>query len=139
MFPLNSSQRAAFAGLRREFEKAVGVPPEMPRGVAVFDTQAALIVEIDVPGIDKSDIELALEKDTLFIRGERHAPEFEATAAQDNRSFGRIEHVFRLGFPVAPEGLDASCENGVLRITLPKAPSVQPKRIEVRDRRDSMN
>ena len=36
MFPFNSSQRAAFDGLRREFEQAIGVQPEMPRGVAVF-------------------------------------------------------------------------------------------------------
>ena len=139
MFPLNSSQRATFAGLRREFEKAVGVPPEMPRGVAVFDTDAALVVELDVPGIAKSDIELMLEKDMLFIRGQRKAPQVEANAAEDTRSYGKIEHVFRLGFAVNPEGLDASCENGVLRVTLPKAPSAQPKRIGVRDRKDSAN
>ena len=139
MFPFNSSQRAAFDGLRREFEQAIGVQPEMPRGVAVFDANEALIVEIDVPGVAKSDIEMMLEKDTLTIRGERKAPEIEANVSQDFRSLGRFEHVFRLGFSVDPTGVDAVCEDGVLRITLAKAPQEQPKRIDVRERKDSEN
>lgn len=139
MFPLNSSQRAAFSGLRREFEQALGVPPELPRGVGVFETDSALVVELDLPGIAKSDIGLILDKGVLHIRAERKVPEIEATAAEDTRSYGHIEHVFRLGFPVDPNGLDAVCEDGVLRVTLPKAPEARPRRIDVRDRPDSEN
>lgn len=139
MFPFNSSQRAAFDGLYHEFEQAIGLQPEMPRGVAVFDMDAALIVEIDVAGVSKSDIEMMLEKDMLTIRGERKAPQVEAIAAQDFRSFGQFEHVFRLGFSVDPTGVDAVCEDGVLRVTLAKTPEEQPKRISVRDRKDSQN
>ena len=133
MFPLNSSQRDAFNSLRREFEQAIGVPRELPRGVAFFDSDSAVIVELDLPGVAKSDVELMLEKDMLRIRAERMKPEVEATAGQDFRSYGPIEHVFRLGFAIDPNGVDAVCENGVLRITLAKAPEEQPKRISVRD------
>ena len=137
MFPLNSTQRSAFDGLRREFEQSIGVPQEMPRGVAVFDTDSALVVELDMPGVMKSDIELVLEKDVLRIRAERKSPEIDAQHQQDFRTYGQLEHVFRLGFAVDPSGLDAVCDNGVLRVTLPKAAGEQPKRISVRNSSDN--
>ena len=139
MFPFNSSQRAAFDGLRREFEDAIGLQPEMPRGVAVFDSDSALTVELDLPGVHRDDVELILENGILRVTAERRVPDIEANAGQDFRSYGRLEHTFRLGFAVDPAGLDAVCENGVLRITLAKAEEAQPTRIDVRDQPDQSN
>ncbi len=139
MFPFNSSQRAAFDGLRREFEHAIGVPPEMPRGVAFFDSDVALTVEIDLPGVAKSDIELSLSKGVLRIKAERVAPEISATGGKDFRSFGKLEHVSQLGSAVDPSGLDAVCQDGVLRTTLTKAVEQPPTRIDVRDEPGSQN
>lgn len=134
MFPLNSSQRAAINGLRREFEQSIGLRPELPPGVAVFDTPTALIVELDLPGVDKSGINLSLEKDVLRIVATRPSRVAEGAEGQsDHRANEGVEHVFRLGFAVDTSGVDATSRNGVLQITLPKAAEEQPHRISVRD------
>lgn len=132
MFRINHSQRDAFNCMRQDFEKALGLSSAAPTGVAVFETESSLILEVDLPGVDRSDVELVLEKDVLRITAERKAPEIEGATARDHRRFGQFERAFRLGFAVDPQGIDAVTENGVLRITLPKAAEEQPQKITIR-------
>ena len=101
------------------------VPP-----VDIFETDAALVVVADLPGVSKDEIEVRVEDDLLTIdgktqdwsKGESITSEFEL------RSFFRQ---FHLGEIVDQEKIEADLKHGVLTIQLPKVEKAQPKHIAV--------
>jgi len=92
--------------------------------IEVYETDDALIVTAEIAGVQREEIDVALEGEVLTVRGKR--PD---TAACDS---ARVYHEARIPygefgadvyvpFPVDAEAADASYEAGMLRITLPKA------------------
>lgn len=77
---------------------------------------------LDLPGIKKTDINVAIEGDFLCIRAERKWEHDETTARlhRTEREFGKVERSFRIPENVDKEKLTASFENGVLKMWLPK-------------------
>lgn len=100
--------------------------------VNVFDTGAALVFEADVPGLSDKDVEVSIHQDTLTLSGERKSPEFAGYAVhrQERRAL-KFSRSFALPCPIDPEKARADVRDGVLTITLEKAPEAQPKRIAV--------
>ncbi|HEY1283131.1 MAG TPA: Hsp20/alpha crystallin family protein [Steroidobacteraceae bacterium] len=86
--------------------------------VDVREEENRFLVQVDLPGIDKKDIEITAEKGVLTIKGER-------------AERGTFLRRFTLPQNAQPEGISAKHTNGVLEVTIPKQPQVQPKRIEV--------
>jgi HSP20 family protein len=98
----------------------------------VRENADAFDVEVFVPGADRAGVELSLEDDVLAITAKRGAP---APAAWRPLSLEIPSGDFRLelalNVPVNQAGIQATVEQGVLRLTLPKAEQVKPRRIEV--------
>jgi HSP20 family protein len=80
------------------------------------------------------DVKLTVENNVLTIRGERKE-ERKSENEQVHRServYGMFERSFALPNTVDPERIDARYENGILRITIPKAERARPREIPVR-------
>jgi HSP20 family protein len=101
--------------------------------VDVHEESERFVVRADLPGVEPKDVEITADKGVLTIRGQRHAEK------RDNvKGYERVERVsgaFLRRFTL-PEGADTSAikakqTNGVLEVSIPKQPQVQPQRINV--------
>jgi len=101
--------------------------------VDIFETENALILTAEVPGIDENNIEIKIEDNTLSLKGDRI---FEKETSEENyhrieRSYGSFYRSFTLPRNIDQEKIKAEHDNGVLRITMPKKPESQPKTVKV--------
>ena len=92
-----------------------------------------MIAEVELPGVDKDDIDISVVGDVLTIKGERKAD--EESKDEDyyccERSYGSFFRSITVPAAVDTKKIEASYENGVLEISLPKAPEVKPKKVEI--------
>jgi len=101
--------------------------------VEVRETPDAVIVRAEVPGIDPKELDVRLEGDLLVLSGEKK----EVRESDENDSFyserryGSFRRAVRLGMPIDAEKVRAEHKNGVVTITLPKAESSRPRKIDV--------
>lgn len=97
----------------------------------LYETADAYVVEMEVPGFDRDDVEVSLEEGALTIRGRRD----ESTDGQEyrrrERPAGRFERHFRLPRGVETDGAEARLEKGLLHVRMPKAEKTRSRRIEV--------
>jgi HSP20 family protein len=100
----------------------------------VHENDNAFVVQLDLPGVEKDNVKVKFEDDTLVVSGER---KHESNA--DEKNFHRVERAYgsftrSISVPkdVDSEKISASFKNGVLEITLPKADEVKAKEIEIK-------
>jgi len=100
----------------------------------VHESDNAFIVQLDLPGVEKDNVKVKFEDDTLVVSGER---KYESSV--DEKNFHRVERIYgsftrSIAIPrdVDSEKISASFKNGVLEITLPKTEEVKPKEIEIK-------
>jgi HSP20 family protein len=88
---------------------------------------------LETPGMAKEDLEIALDKEELVIRGSLSAKTLDEgeRVLHSNRLYGRFERRFRLSDDVRRDNIQASIQNGVLSIRLGKAEKALPTRIEI--------
>ena len=93
-----------------------------------------LMVEAELPGFEMDELEMYVTGgNQLSIKGERKQPEMgEGTWHRQERGFGTFSRLVELPHQVDADKVSADFENGVLRITLPKAEDAKPRRITVK-------
>jgi len=144
--------RDPFASFRREMDRLFEdfFTPTEPRSFAaaagtselavwpridLHETEQAYTVTAELPGIDPKDVELNLRDNALIISGEKRTERKQEDQGRrySERSFGRFERVIPLETEVDADKVKATCDNGVLTITLPKSAQAHEKarRIEV--------
>ncbi len=93
----------------------------------------ALTVEIDVAGVDPSQVDVALVEDVLVVRGERRRAGAARRVYQHAEiAWGPFERRLRLGVAVDAAAASASYESGILRILLPLSPAPPLRRVDIR-------
>jgi HSP20 family protein len=101
--------------------------------IDVYRTQdGSYHVEADLPGADPDTIEVTVEHSTLTLRAQRKARYSDTdhvTAAE--RPQGPFSRQLTLGEGIDPDHLTATYTDGVLNVTIPASPKVQPRRIQV--------
>lgn len=121
----------ARASLRGDFDRAPRQAWSGPR-VHLFDTGQAFVVRADLPGVSDKDLQISLNQDVLTVAGERRSDAPEGyTVHRQERAPLRFSRSFTLPSKVDAEGTTAVLKNGVLTLTLPKAPEAQPRKISV--------
>lgn len=104
--------------------------------IDVYETPAAYVITIEVPGVSREQVELAVEDSRLTIRGRRlESPSRRADTVRYHlveRGYGGFARTFEFAAKVDAEGVKADLTRGVLTITIPKVPPPPPRRIEVR-------
>ena len=101
--------------------------------VNVWDTQDALKVELEAPGVKKDQVDISVVGGELSLRVERPEVEQEGvTYHRRERPVGTFTRVLRLPADVDAGKVQAELAGGVLTITLPKAKSAKPRKIKVK-------
>jgi len=142
--PVFRNPWADFEKMRREFDSLFrNLGAEAARGGAtvfpalnISEDQQNVYVRAEIPGVTPADLEVAVEGDTLTIKGERRGIEpasgGKVSCHRREIESGRFSRALTLPTRVNPEGVTAAGKNGILLITLPKAEEVKPRRIDVR-------
>jgi HSP20 family protein len=102
--------------------------------VDIFEQGDDLVIRAEVAGLEKDDVDISIENNTLTLRGERKRDtEFdERDAYRLERSFGVFTRSFTLPKTVDSARISASYKNGVLELRLPKAEQAKQRKIEIR-------
>jgi HSP20 family protein len=90
-------------------------------------------VRLELPGFQRSDLDISLHEGVLNVSGERKAEPREDTVEtyRAERFFGRFHRSVSLPKPVKTDKVKAQYRDGILTVTLPKTEEVRPKQIEV--------
>jgi len=107
--------------------------PVFTPAVDIFETESAITVLADMPGVRAGGLGIDLRDNVLTIEGrvEQDPGRAEHMLIREYET-GSFRREFRLTNLVDQDKIDASLTNGVLRLTLPKAEAARPRRIEVR-------
>jgi HSP20 family protein len=97
----------------------------------VEETEDAYLIELDLPGVDKNDVDIEASGRRLIVQGERKEKERVGLLRRQTRTTGRFRYEVMLPDQVDGDGIDASMQDGVLRLRLPKQPQ-NTRRIEVK-------
>lgn len=104
--------------------------------VSTREGEFAYHIEVDLPGIKKEDIHIDLKENQIIISGERSFKEErqEKDYYKVESSYGKFQRSFALPENVDVENIEASSENGVLEVVLPKLKTekTEVKKIEVK-------
>ena len=101
----------------------------------VVETEKEIRVVTEMPGLRQEDIEVDVENNVLTLRGEKREERSEGEQQGRyhlaERRYGTFARSFVLPRDVDPERIEASFENGVLTVRIPKSEKAQRRRIEV--------
>lgn len=97
------------------------------------ETDQAYRLTFDIPGVKKEDIKIEFKDRTLTLSGERKRAETKETDRQTlrERVYGTFSRSFVLPEGVDAENIQAAYQDGVLEVTIPKAPEVKPRAIQI--------
>lgn len=98
-----------------------------------WEDEGNLYAECELPGIEMNDLEIFVVGRDLTVKGQRKPREVgEATYHRRERDVGSFHRVVQLPVDIDSGKVSAELTNGVLTITLPKAPEAKPRKIEVK-------
>src|SRR5215211_1625902 len=100
----------------------------------ISERKDAYLVTVELPGVEADDLEITLEDGLLTIQGERYFAHdsSEQQFHRVERRYGAFRRAITLPAQVMTEGIQATVEDGVLQILVPKTEEATPKRIKVR-------
>lgn len=109
--------------------------------VNVSESDEAIVVEAELPGLDATDVDISVAGDELVLRGARAGrpeqtsgngePAAGVTWHRRERGSGTFERRIELPVPVDATRVEAKLVDGVLTVTCPKAPQAQPRKVTV--------
>ena len=135
------------SGLHREIDRlfsefSQGLGPngqQLVPNIEIAETDKAIEVTAEMPGLERKGVDISLEDDTLTIRGEKKVEQGTDGGKNDKnvqhseRSYGMFLRVLQLPPGIDPSSVQATMTNGVLKITIPKPAKPEPKKIEVKE------
>lgn len=99
--------------------------------IDAYTTDDAIVLVADVPGLKPENLDLTLEGDTLTIRGELPGQVEGNQYLLKERVSGKFERVLTINTPIDNGKVEATFDNGVVQIVLPKAEVAKPRQIKV--------
>ncbi len=133
------------ADLRREFDSAFeSVSGAVSRNIhrlpmSIWEDDARVVVEFDVPGFLREDLEVTVENGVLTLVAKRVAPVRVGEVRHTEHQYGEFKRTLKLNDSLDPSAVTAELENGVLALTILKRAEAQPLKIpvEIKSNRDS--
>jgi HSP20 family protein len=99
--------------------------------VDVEETDDAYLVDVDLPNVSPEDVAIEMRGEELRISGQFQQRERTGVLRRQNRPTGEFEYVVDLPSDIDPNRVEATYDNGVLRVTVGKVKDAQPRRIEI--------
>ncbi len=114
--------------LRRGFSEIPSVPLDM------YQTADDVVVKATIPGINPEDVDITITGDVLTIKGENKVEEEKKNTDYfyRERGVGSFTRTINLPADLQTDKADASFENGVLTLSIPKAEEIKPKQIKIK-------
>jgi len=102
--------------------------------VDITEDETNFIIRAELPGVKKQDVSITVQNGVLTVRGEKkqEVEKKEGNVHRVERSYGTFQRSFTLPTSVKSDKIEASYDNGVLAISLPKSEEAKPKEIEVK-------
>jgi HSP20 family protein len=98
----------------------------------IDETEDALCVVMEMPGVEKKDLNVALENDALRVDGQIDFSKYEGMEpVYTEYNVGHYTRSFTLSNKIDQERISAQLDDGVLTLTLPKAKEARPRRISI--------
>ena len=112
----------------------VALPNAFMPTIDMKETDANVVVEVELPGLKSNEIDVYVVEGTLILRGERKQEKEEKTKLwhRSERFWGKFERRLVLPDYVDPEKIDATFKEGVLTLTIARRPDQKPKTIPVK-------
>lgn len=103
-------------------------------GGDVFEDTNRVVVRLELPGLDKNDLDIEVQGDTLIVQGEKRfeREESEGRYRLLQCAYGSFKRAVSLPTIVIADRAVATYKNGVLRVELPKAEETKPRKVNVR-------
>jgi HSP20 family protein len=110
--------------------------PDLPLwgpNVDIVENKDAFEIHAELPGVKQEDVQLTLDDNTLVLSGEKkqEVKEDKGTCHRVERTYGKFQRSFSLPNSIQPDKVNATFEDGVLRIVLPKAEQAKPRSIQI--------
>jgi len=121
----DASQRRAAEGPADEVEGADWYP-----AADVYESETEYTVAVDLPGIDRAQLDISIDDNRLTIKGTRSAP--SETQHRLECPSGKFLRTFSVPAAVNQGDIRAGYKDGVLRVHLPKRPEQKAQRIEIK-------
>jgi HSP20 family protein len=101
--------------------------------VDLLEREGSLVLKADLPGLSEEDVQIEVRDNVLTISGERNAEHEEKQHGyfRVERAFGHFSRSLQLPEGVDADSIQASFDNGVLVVTIPKPEAPQPRRIAI--------
>ena len=130
---LNDEMNRLFGAVPASVDRGEFARGSWSPNVDIYEDENRLIVEAELPGMNREDFEVSVENNVLTLKGER---KFEKKTEGDNyhrveRAYGSFTRQFTLPQTITAEGATADFENGVLRVALPKREETKARKIEI--------
>jgi HSP20 family protein len=114
------------------FEQPLATANFLPP-VDIFEDEHNITLQAEIPGVKQEDLSVTLENNVLTITGDR---KFKEEEKKENfhrieRRYGKFTRSFTLPASVDSQSVNATFENGVLNVTLPKREEFKPKQITI--------
>lgn len=102
--------------------------------VDIRETEEALVLAAELPGLTKEDVEITLENNILTLAGERKLEKDAKgeTWHRVERAYGSFSRSFTLPASVRTDRVEAVFADGILTVTLPKMEESKPRRISIK-------
>jgi HSP20 family molecular chaperone IbpA len=112
-------------------EKTVPVRYYVP-ATDIHETDDALLVVMEVPGVERKDIDINLERDVVRVEARIDPSKYDGLdALYTEYNVGHFARAFTLSSKIDQQQIGAQLEDGVLTLTLRKAKDAMPRRIEI--------
>ena len=101
--------------------------------VDIYEKGDDVVIRAELPGVNRDDIEVGVDKGVLTLSGERKIDKDveEGTTYRRERFYGKFTRSFTLPDSVDASRIAAKAKDGVLEIRVPKAEQARPRRIEI--------
>lgn len=98
----------------------------------IHETDDALVVVLEMPGVDRSRLNVSLENNVLKVDGQIDFSKYEGLEpVYTEYNIGHYTRSFGLSSKIDQDGISAQLEDGVLILTLPKAAEARPRKIAI--------
>lgn len=134
--PLHRQIDRLFDDFARGFDPlATGNGANLVPRIDVAETDKAIEISVELPGLQRGDVEIALDDNVLTIRGEKQIEENrdDKNVHVAERAYGAFYRAIELPPGVDPSTIEATMSNGVLKVVVPKPANAEPKKIEVKE------
>jgi HSP20 family protein len=125
--------RPSLARMSRMGERGLLPSGFLHPSVDISENKKGYTIRAEIPGVEKDDVKLTIEDDTLLITGEKRQEKEDNDGGYHcvERSYGAFQRMISLPADADQDKLEAKFRNGVLTITLPRKPGVQSNAREI--------